>query len=624
MTLTPRRRTEDRLHYRAWIWLRRVLVSFAIMVLISLTMLGVSLARIGEISRIKPTDTMVLTYALDEELAEVPAPPSLRNPRLVAGDTLHDVIEALDLARSDERVKGVVMRLDGLSLSLAQVQELRAAVIALRQSNKFAVIHAADYGGMGSGGVSEYYLASAFSDIWVQPVGGVALPGMAFQVPFLKTLLDKLGMQADMIQKGDYKSAPESLTATAMSAPARQNLSAVLASLNNQVVADIALARGMDEAAVRAAMQTGLLSADEALASKLVSRIGYLDEAISDAKKRAGQNDDEILAGKGGTSLMGYLDLRHDEIDGERAGGMMAALKNKFSQPDVTVSEGPAPEDKKHTIALITAVGEIVDDSAASAMAGDLITPDALRKAFHEVRQNDDIAAIVLRIDSPGGSAFASEAIRRLIVRARQRGIPVVVSMSGMAASGGYWIASAADHIVAMPATLTGSIGVFGGKVVIDGTLDRIGVNIETIKTAPRADMLSALRPLTADERVLFDKHLQLTYDAFITRVAEGRKMDVAAAEKLAGGQVFSGQQAKQNGLVDTLGGLDAAIGVAKSLARLAPEDAVDVVEFPKQRSPIEQLFAAMAGERVMLPFKPETLLARPQAMLLAPVSGVR
>ena len=622
MTLTPRRRNEDRLHYRAWIWLRRVLVSFAIMMLISLTLLGVSLSRIGEISRIKPTDTMVLTYALNEELAEVPEPPSLRNPRLVSGDTLHDFIEALDLARSDERVKGVVVRLDGLSLSLAQVQELRAAIITFRQSNKFAVIHAADYGGMGSGGVSEYYLASAFGDIWVQPVGGAALPGMAFQVPFLKTLLDKLGMQADMIQKGDYKSAPESLTATSMSAPARQNLSAVLASLNGQVVSDIALARGMSEDQVRAAIQTGLLSAEEAVAAKLIDRVGYLDEAVTEAKKRAGQK--EIIDGKGGTSLMGYLELRRDELDGERAGGLIAALKNKFNQPDVSVSEGPAPEDKKHTIALISAVGEIVDDSAASAMAGDLITPESMRKAFFEVRKNDDIAAIVLRIDSPGGSAFASEAIRRLVLRARERGIPVVVSMSGMAASGGYWIASAADHIVALPATLTGSIGVFGGKVVIDGTLDRIGVNIETIKSAPRADMLSALRPLTSDERALFDKHLQLTYDAFLARVAEGRKLDVAAVEKLAGGQVFSGQQAKQNGLVDTLGGLDAAIGIAKSLAGLAPEDMVEVINFPEQRSPIEQLFAAMAGEKVMLPFKPEVFLKRPQAMLLAPVSGVR
>lgn len=622
MTLTPRRRTEDRLPYRTWIWLRRMFATIGIMVVVSIVMLTVSLSRLGEMARIKPNDHMVLTYALDEELREVPEPPSLRNPRFVSGDTLHDLIEALELARSDERVKGVVVRLDGLSLSLAQVQELRAAVIGLRQSNKFAFIHAADYGGMGSGGVSEYYLASAFSDIWVQPVGGAALPGMAFQVPFLKTLLDKLGMQADMIQKGDYKSAPESLTATSMSAPARNNLGAVLSSLNAQVVGDIAQARNISEDSVRAAMATALFSAEEAVAAKLADRVGYLDEAVSEAKKRAGQKD--MADGKGGTPLMGYLDLRRDEVETARAGDMFAGLKDRFTKDEVTVEEGPAPDEKKHTIALITAVGEIVDDSAASAMAGDLITPDAMRKAFAEVRENSDVAAIVLRIDSPGGSAFASEAIRRLVLRAKERGIPVVVSMSGMAASGGYWIASAADHIVALPATLTGSIGVFGGKVVIDRTLDRIGVNIETLKSAPRADMLSALRPLTADERTLFDKHLQLTYDAFLARVAEGRKLDVASVEKLAGGQVFSGQQAKQNGLVDTLGGLDAAIGVAKSLAGLAPDDHVEVLDFPKHRSPIEKIFAAMAGERVMLPFKPETLLQRPQAMLLAPVSGVR
>lgn len=621
MSLTPRRRSEDRLPYRIWTWLRRVFALVGVMVIVSALTTAASLTRLGESVRVKPNDNMVLTYALDDELSEVPEPPSLSNPRLIPGDTLRDVIDALDLASRDERVKGVVIRLDGMKLSLAQVQELRAAVIHLRQANKFASIFAADYGGMGSGGMSQYYLASAFSDIWVQPVGGTALPGMAFQVPFLKSLLDKLGMQADMIQKGEYKSAPESLTATAMSAPARQNLTAVLDNLTAQVVSDIALARGISEDDVRAAMKTALFSGEQAIAAKLVDHVGYLDECVADAKKRAGQKN--VIEGKGATPLMGYLDLRRDELGGDSEHGIMAKIESLTAKEKDGVQEGPAPDQKKHTIALITAVGEIVDDGGASAMSGDLITPDDMRDAFREVRENDDVAAIVLRLDSPGGSAFASESIRRLLVRAKERGVPVVVSMGGMAASGGYWISSAADHIVADPGTLTGSIGVFGGKVVIAGALDKLGVNIETLKSAPRADMLSALRPLTGDERTLLSDQMQFTYDAFISRVAEGRKLDRAVVEKLAGGQVYSGQQAKQNGLVDTLGGLGAAIDVAKSLGGLAPEDDVAVIDFPAGKSPIERLFAVLSGERVMLPFKPETLLNRPQAMLLAPISGV-
>ncbi len=613
MSLTPRRRSDDRLPHRIWRWMRRVLVMIGVMVVFSVVMLAVSVSKLSSAGKVDLTDNMVLAYVLDQDLSEVPEPPSLRNPRLVTGETLHDVIAALDLARQDERVKAFVVRLDGLSLSLAQVQELRAAVLRFRAAGKHAAIFAPDYGAMGSAGVAQYYLASAFSDIWVQPVGGVALPGLAFQVPFVKTLLDKIGVEAEMMQKGDYKSAPESLTATSMSAPARANLSAVLDDMTAQVVADVAAARGIDAAAVRAALDRGLLDGDEAVAAKLATHVGYIDDALKDVRARAGQGD--LAEDKGLVPLGAYFDTRSDEVT--PPAGMMATWRDTGKNKQAA----PAP---KNVIAVITASGEIVDDAAASAMAGGLITPESMRKAFAEVRKRDDIAAIVLRIDSPGGSAFASESIRRFVLRAKERGVPVVVSMGGAAASGGYWIASAADHIVAQPATLTGSIGVFGGKFVIGGALQRMGVNVETLKSAPHADMMSALRPLTAGERALFDRQLQSTYDAFITRVAEGRKMTPDAVEKIAGGQVFSGQQAKNNGLVDTLGGLDTAVDIARGLGGLKEGDAFTVVDFPEQRSPFAMIVAVLAGEKVMMPLRPETLLLRQHAAVLAPVAAVR
>lgn len=622
MSMLPRRRRDDRWPYRVWAWLRRGLATIGALVLFSVILMTASLSRLADLGAVEVSDEMVLTYIIDEDLREVPEPPSLANPRLIPGETLHDVIDALDLARDDARIKGLVVRLDAMSLSLAQVQELRDAVARFREAGKFAVIHAADYGALGSAGMSQYYLASAFSEIWVQPVGGVAMPGMVFQVPFLKTLLSKLGMQADMVQMGEYKSAPESLTDTQMSAAARSNLGAVLDALSAQVIADIAKVRGIDAGAVTGAINAGLLTAEEAQNMKLVTHIGYVDECVRDAKSRAGQID--VPEGEGTTDLLAYADHRADEVSDESDVGLIAGIKAKFAASEEATTETAQKSSDKNVIALITASGEIVDDSAASAMAGDLITPDAMRKAFAEVRDRDDVGVIVLRIDSPGGSAFASESIRRMVVRAKERGVPVIVSMGGVAASGGYWIASAADRIIAQPGTLTGSIGVFGGKVVIDGTLDRMGVNVETLKTAPRADMLSALRPMTADERALLERHMGNTYDAFITRVADGRKMARDAVERVAGGQVFTGSQARDKGLVDALGGIDVAIAEANALLQLPEGAKGEVVIFPEERSPIEALFAIMSGERVSMPFRPDAYLLRAQPTLLAPIRSVR
>lgn len=599
MSLTPRRRTTDRLPHRLWAWARRFLMLLGVMVLLGGMSAALSLRDLDKIGRADMTDDMVLAFVLDGELKEVSEPPSLLNPNLFGGPVLREVTRAIDLAAGDSRVKGIIVRFDAMSLGLAQVQELRAAVLRLRQAGKFAMIHSVDYGGLGTGGAAPYYLASAFGQIWLQPAGSVTLPGLALQVPFFKGLMDKVGVQADMVHKGRYKSAPESLTNESMGADSRENLQSLLQNLTAQLSGDIGLARGIDDEGMAAVFQTGIFSTEAALTAKLVDTIGYSDEMIAAAKQKArpqqGATPHKL------TPLLAYLSGRDAEIEKETAKGFLEKLqqaKSDAPQGDDGVDRNP----DGRRIALVMASGEIVDDAVPPGMAAGRITPQQLREAFADVQDDADVRAIVLRLDSPGGSASASEAIRRLIVRAKLKGIPVVVSMSGAAASGGYWIASAADHIVAQPATLTGSIGVFGGKIVFGETMDRLGVNVETLKSGPRADLWTATRPFSDEERAAVDALMQNTYDAFITRVSEGRTLDRAAVEQLAQGRVYTGQQAKQLGLVDALGGLDVALRAAKDLAKIAPDQKADFVEFPAHKGPLGKIMALLSGQQALMP----------------------
>lgn len=627
MSMTPRRRKMDQWPHRIWANIRRVFALVGFMMLLSFVMIAVNLHKLSAGAQVKLHDNMVLAYAIDGDLSEESAPPSLLRPNLLGGDTLHDVTRALDAAANDTRVKGVVVRLDAMKLSMAQVQELRGAVTRFRQAKKFAWIQANDYGGQGAGGGAAYYLASAFGRIWLQPVGSVALTGVALQIPFFKTLMDKVGLQADMIHKGRYKSAPESVTNTTLSADSRENLESLLGNLSGQMKDDIALARGLSAQQMDDVMAAGLFTDRQAIDRRLVDNLGYADEMITDAKKEAGADPK-----KGMVPLMAYLAARDDAAEDERGHGFFAQLKSAETKPERDDNGDVRRNPAGRTIALITATGEIVDDTTPDGMSAGRITPAGMRRAFAEATRDADVQAIVLRMDSPGGSASASESIRRLIVQARAKNIPVVVSMSGTAASGGYWISSAADRIVAQPATLTGSIGVFGGKIVIADAMQKVGVNIETLKSAPRADLWTATHAFQPDERALVDGLMQSTYDGFLDRVAEGRHLDRAKVAGLAEGRVYTGQQAKQLGLVDTLGGLDVAVREAQALAKIGPDEKVDVVDYPASRGPLGKLIALLTGEQAVMPLSAALALEadallQQQArapMLLAPVPDLR
>ncbi|HLZ64733.1 MAG TPA: signal peptide peptidase SppA [Aliidongia sp.] len=472
-----------------------------------------------------------------------------------------DTIEAIRRGADDGRVRGLVARTGEVPLGLAQVQELRDAIAAFRAKGKFAYAYADSFGDLG-GGTRAYYLSTAFDEIWLQPVGAVGLIGVGAELPFFKGALDKLGVTAAFDRRAEYKSAMTQVTETKLPRTDREAFTGMVKSIFDQTADGIAKDRKLAGDQVRALIDNGPYPGDEALAKHLVDHIGYADEAVDAARKKAGA----------GVHLMTgpqYLDAA------------------KVGAPTGQV------------IALLRAVGEIRSGRNPSGPAGDAdgVAADDLVKAIGDANRDPAVKAIVLRIDSPGGSAIASETIWRALKRVRDGGKPLMVSMGNTAASGGYYIAAPADKIVAEPGTLTGSIGVFSGKLVTSGLWDKIGVSWDEVEQGRNAGIDSSLHDFTPEQHARFEHSLDVVYQAFIARVAEGRKLDPAKVEAIAKGRVWTGAQGKENGLVDALGGLDVAVDLAKDAAHIAADQPIVLRPYPRPRSPVEQIVAGLSGK---------------------------
>lgn len=560
----------EKISRRARKFFRRFFVAMGILFCVLVVFAAFAAARLSP----SIPNKILLTYTFTPDLGQTETRPALSGPLLRAPVILEDVTKAINAATTDSRVRGFAARIDGLNLSPAQVQELRDAVLKFRNAGKFAYVYADTYGGMGEG-MGAYYLAAAFDAIWLQPVGMVAVNGMAAQVPFARDLLDKIGAEADFSHKGKYKSAPESLTANKMGDANREMMTAIVGDLSAQMFSDIAKDRGFNLHSLMALRDQSPFGEKQALELKLVDQIGYADEMKDAAEKKAGLTAEESTV-----SLSQYIEERRS-----------AELKAATSS------------DKK--IALVYGTGEIVPTEGAGGAFGDGgMSASKISEAFESVLQDDTVAAVVFRIDSPGGSPAAAETIRRVVMRTQKSGKPVVVSMGGYAASGGYWIAAPADKIVAQPGTLTGSIGVFGGKIVLQKLWDKIGLHWDTIAEGKNATMWSANSRFSPAERAKFESLLEGTYESFLQRVMEGRKMTREQAIAVAEGRVFTGRQAKENGLVDMLGGLDAAAAEARKLAGLDGKKAVPLVSYPPEKSRLELLSAFLVGdEQAIMPF---------------------
>ncbi|MFH1158000.1 MAG: signal peptide peptidase SppA [Pseudomonadota bacterium] len=530
-------------------------------------------------------DRIILSYTFKSGLMEKVTMPSLTQPLLRPATTFHEVTDALTQAAKDSRVKGFVARIQDIDMSPAQIQELRDTITRFRTTGKFAYVFSEEYGGFSSG-MGSYYLAAAFDQIWLQPVGSVSMNGVAAEVPFLREIMDKVGVEAQFARKGLYKSAAESLTEEGMSASHREMMTGLVNDLAMQMVYGIAENRKIPADTVRRIIDDAPYGDIEATKLNLVDKIGYYNQMVDEAKLTAGSSDVRTV------DLSGYS--YWSDTFGQ-SGKMQGFIGKSFRKP---ASSG-AHEDKVK-IALIFGVGDIVSYSsqARAGLSGFGMAADNVVAAFEEAQNDKDVAAVVFRIDSPGGAPEAAESIRRAIIETQQRGKPVIVSMGGYAASGGYWVATPAKVIVAEPATITGSIGVFGGKFVLAQMWKKLGVNWEGVQFGDNARMWSSNVSFSNKEKERIGGMLNGLYEAFVVRVMEGRKMTREQVISVAEGRIWTGKQAKENGLVDELGGLDKAIIFARVEANLKPDQDVLVEVFPAAKSTLE-MFIDLATEGV-------------------------
>src|SRR6516162_799215 len=505
---------------------------------------------------------ILLTVDLTRDLPEsASAEPLLR---LVVGSkpTLRDFLDAIETAGNDPRVKVLLARVGDDELGLAKVQEVRDAITAFRGKGKLALAFADSFGEFGPG-TRPYYLATAFDEIWLQPMGNVGLTGLYAESPFLKGTLDLLGIVPEFDHREEYKTAMNLLTETKMTPAHREEVEALLASVAGQIVRGIAQGRKLSEAAVRGLIDRGPLLGAEAVQAKLVDRLGYRDEVLGHARARAGSGA-ELM------SLASYLD---------RAGH---------------------PHREGSTIALIYGTGLVVrsGNGGANPVTGsNEMAATEMTRAFRAAVRDSAVRAILFRIDSPGGSAVASESIWREVVFARERGKAVIVSMGDVAGSGGYYVAAAADKIVAEPATLTGSIGVLAGKLVVTDLLKKIGMSTDSSQVGANAAMFSSTSDFSARAHNRLEAFLDETYKGFKDHVATGRHMTQEEVEAVAKGRVWSGEDAKARGLVDELGGYSVALRLAKEAANLPPEAPVTLTVFPREETLPELIYNRLTGK---------------------------
>lgn len=468
---------------------------------------------------------------------------------------LNDILKRINGAKDDDRIKGIYLDLSTVSASFATLQEIRDALLAFKASGKFIVAYGEVYT------QRAYYLASTADKVYVNPEGLVEFNGLVSQTAFIKGTLDKLGIEAQVIKVGTFKSAVEPFILDKMSDANREQVSAYLGSIYNQFLTQIAESRKIG----RDSLFT--------IADKLY--VQHADDAITYGLADAKRYKDEILA-----ELKDSLNIDQDK---------------DLNAVSLTKYRPKAAETKtslRDRIAVVYAVGEIASGEGSD----DMIGSDRISRELRKVRRDDKVKAVVFRINSPGGSALASDVIWREVDLLRKEK-PVIVSMGDVAASGGYYIAAAADSIFAQPNTITGSIGVFGIIPNMKELLNnKLGITYDQVKTGEYADFLINVdRPLTAEERNIIQRSVNRTYDTFLQRVADGRKLSKAQVDSIGQGRVWTGEQAVANGLVDRLGSIDDAIAAAAKKAGL---ENYRLMSYPTIKSPFES-FLGGSTDRV-------------------------
>jgi protease IV len=506
-----------------------------------------------------PTDAM-LRLRLGGDLAEVAPADVFGYLRGVRRPTVQSIIENLRKAKVDPRVSAVLLVPTGFSTPFwGKIQEIRDAVLDFKKSGKPI------YAYLEYGGDRDYYLASAASKVFLMPSSPLDLTGVATYALFLRGTFDKIGVTPDIHHIGDYKTAANTFTEKTFT-PAHKEMDASLnRDLYDQIVRGIAETRKRTDAEIRTLVDQGPFLPEDALRAGLIDDVAYEDQVVEKLR--------DIRPGSA---------LRDIDAD----------AYSRVSPASLGLNKGPR-------VAVIYAAGAIASGrSGFDPLNGAAVGSETLTQYIRDARRDSSIRAIILRIDSPGGSAVASDAIWRELTIARNERTdrPIIASMSDLAASGGYYIAMPAHVIVAQPSTLTGSIGIFGGKFVTGGAYGKLGANIESTSIGKRAEMNSPIRRYNADELTKVHEQLQSFYDDFVEKAAQSRRSTPEKIDQLAQGRVWTGQQAKANGLIDALGGLDTAIRFAKEHAKIGVDTDVELVTYPPRRSFYELLTEELSG----------------------------
>lgn len=527
-------------------------------------------------------DTMVLSVDLRR------LPPETASSGILGGlwsesPDMVETLHALWRAADDPHVVGLYVEIGDENGGLARVQELREAIKRFRGKGKFAIGFAES---LGSGGdhFADYYLAAALDRIWLQPSGGFGVAGLAVETPFLKDGLDKLGIRIEGGKRYEYKSAPDTFTQADMMAPARENLQQLIDGLYGQFIEDVSHDRRIEPTKLRQLIDSAPFDSDRARAEGLVDKVGYRADAMDDVWQQAGSTHELV-------SLSDY------------AGGRAR------------------PESPGDVVALVRVSGAIVSGTNGNDPLGDDLkaASDDIVDALDSAAQSKDVKAIVLRIDSPGGTYPAADAIADGVGRARAAGKPVIVSMGDVAASGGYLAAVRGDAIVAEPTTITGSIGVFGIWPVVTDLLTKLGIEVDRLQVGANAGMYSSFHVPTPAQQAAIGRELDAVYADFTRQVGEARELDAGRLDSVARGRVFTGVEAKRVGLIDELGGLDVALRAAKAKAGIDTSNPIELRPFPAESSTLQRIAnrvfrladVSVTGPDMRVPREVRDLLAR-------------
>jgi protease-4 len=518
----------------------------------------------------------IAVIKLKEKLDD--GPPGIPNPLTggAMGDTLRSMQERIRKAAKDENVKALVLHMEGFSAPWNEQNELRQTISEFKKSGKkvYCYVETASMGG--------YLVATACDEVILPPVGGLEITGVHFEMPFFKDLFDKVGVKGDVVPLGDFKAAGEPFSRSKMSDANRKQWEKMADDYYEILAESIAASRkGFDVAKAKTAIDTGLYTPKQAVETGLADKISYLAETINDIKKSL-HNDKLAIHKDYGKSK--------DEID---LSNPFALLKLLTPQKDAKLSDKPK-------LALIYANGAIETGKSSYGMMGESMGSTTMVELIRKAADEPSVKAIVLRVDSPGGSALASDLIWKETVNCKK---PVIVSMGAVAGSGGYYISCGADKIFAEPGTITGSIGVISMRLVTGGLFEKVGVNTEVVMRGKHSDFGSMTREFTSEERQMLVGMMTDVYDTFLSRVLEGRKkagkeFTKDELKKYAGGRIWTGRTAKEIGLIDEVGTLEDAIAHAKKKVNL--EGDVEIWTQPKGKgSFLDSLFDAQVTAKL-------------------------